>query len=115
VLVEGTGKDPTSVRAWPCAKEYFTLVAIDTHSHAVAVRPLRLTSIEDESLQRAAGDRRAHRLARREQSREALFRFCEKELQGLVAHAAGRGDRVVAPAQTGGLADLFDREFALDF
>lgn len=65
VLVRVDGEDAMTGDHWPCVTAFVTLVAVSKDLRPTAVPSLILITEEDHRLAKAAGDRRAARLARR--------------------------------------------------
>lgn len=60
------GEDATTGRTWPCVSAYLTFVAVDPETKKPRAVPQIVTATgEEESLARAANERRARRLAKR--------------------------------------------------
>lgn len=66
IEVSVVGEDAMTGRTWPCVSAYLTFVAVDAETRKPrAVPPIVAGTGEEETLLRAANERRARRLAKR--------------------------------------------------
>ena len=65
IEVRVDGEDATTGDTWPCVTAFMTFVALDRDGRRAEVPPLVCATEEERGRQRAAGERRERRLARR--------------------------------------------------